>query len=63
MKNKERYNLKDLKPIVVKRNKNKFPPYQHWEVQIFENGVHVDTKYIKNGCMSDFLAWLESEAS
>ena len=62
MKNKDRYNLKDLKvKSVFDKRKDLKLPLRHWKIEIFKNGEHTQTKYCEGGSITDLMAWLESE--
>lgn len=62
VKNKERYNLKDLKVKVTRDKRHDFKlPLRHWKIEIFKNGEHIETKYCEGGSITDLMAWLESE--
>ncbi len=62
MKNKDRYNLKDLKVKSVFDKRHDFKlPLRHWKIEIFKNGEHIETKYCEGGSITDLMAWLESE--
>lgn len=62
MKNKDRYNLKDLKFRAIRDRRQDFRlPLRHWKIEIFKDGEHIETKYCEGGSITDLMAWLESE--
>lgn len=64
MKNKDKYDLRNIEPILRKKTRNDYkPPYQYWEIKIYENGVKVKSIYLEHGYISELMAWLESETS
>lgn len=62
MKNKDRYNLKDLKFRAIRDRRQDFKlPLRHWKIEIFKDGEHIETKYCEGGSITDLMAWLESD--
>ena len=62
LKNKDKYNLKDLKFKSIRDKRQDFRlPLRHWKIEIFKDGEHIQTKYCEGGSITDLMAWLESE--
>lgn len=62
VKNKDRYNLKDLKFRATRDRRQDFKlPLRHWKIEIFKDGKHIETKYCEGGSITDLMAWLEDE--